>query len=58
MIHVGKSAAEKRREMIERVRAKEESSKARVVARRLRGKQRPAAAVLPAAVCQSWHGMW
>ena len=58
--HVGKSAAEKHRERLERVRAKEKACNTGYVARRLRGKQRPGTAqqVQPTVVCQTWHGMW
>lgn len=58
--HVGKSAAEKHRERLERVQAKETASKSDDVARRLRGKQRPGTAqqVQPTEVCLTWHGMW
>ena len=41
--HAGKTAAEKHRERLERVRAKERANKASCTMRRLRGKQLPGA---------------
>ena len=58
--HVGKSAAEKHRERLQRVRAKEMANMNAGVPRRLRGKQRPGTAlqVRPSEARLTWHGMW
>ena len=57
--YVGKTAADKHRERLERIRAKEVASKTISVSRRLRGKQRPGAMRQgQAGECMTWHGMW
>ena len=56
---VGKTAAGKHRERLDRVRAKEVANKASVITRRLRGKQRPGTSGQePGGGCPNWHGMW
>ena len=57
--YVGKTATEKHRERLERIRAKEVANKASDVPRRLRGKQRPKEkGQEPCNGCPTWHGMW
>ena len=57
--YLGRSAADKQRERLERVRVKEAANKRKDIPRRLTGKQPPRMHVQePNEGCRTWHGMW